>query len=325
MPGRGYGRGVRARERRALEAISTYVANVGATLDLRAIAATVGNATGAAGCAVHIAGESYVWGNGSESWVEHQVTYGGELQGVLALAPESVGKVPAVAAVLGAPFAVLRLATETDRLRRAGDALARQFIDDRWRATTEMEEERRTLERDLHDGVQHHLVALQLALGLVEESRDAIRERLPDLLTRLDTAERVLADTAAGVLPLALASDGLAVGLAAELANADVTLDVTGLRRRRAPEIEAAVYFSCLEAVNNAHKHAPGASVTVTVRDRPHGIEFAVTDTGPGFTESAKASGLHNLTARIEAVGGVIEIYSASTGTTILGRVPCPG
>ena len=106
-----------------------------------------------------------------EPWLEHVVTFGGEKQGVLAIAPESAGPLTAVAAMLGAPLALVRLTLETDRLRRDGDAAARELVDDRWRAAAEMEQERRGLERDLHDGAQHHLVALRMSLALVEHTR----------------------------------------------------------------------------------------------------------------------------------------------------------
>lgn len=314
---------MRATDRRATEAISAYLARVSGAPDAEAMASVIGAATRAAGCALSVADEQYVWGAGAGEWARYQVDFGGEPQGVLAVAPASVGPLPNLVAALGAPLLAVRFAVETERLRRAGDADARKLIDHRWRATVEMEQERRSLERDLHDGAQHHLVALRMMLALAEHSHEAIRERLPDLLTRLDTAERVLVDTAAGVLPLALADDGLAAGLAAELDDHDdVTLDIGDLRRTYSPVVEAAVYFTCLEAVNNAHKHAPGASISVKVGDSDRGLEFAVSDTGPGFADPAQAAGMHDLRSRITAVSGEINISSSSTGTTVSGYVP---
>lgn len=290
--------------------------------DPRALASAIGKAAEATGCALVVAGERYQWGTG-EPWLEHVVTFGGEKQGVLAIAPESAGPLTAVAAMLGAPLAVVRLTLETDWLRRSGDAAARELVDDRWRAAAEMEQERRGLERDLHDGAQHHLVALRMSLALVEHT-GGDPDRVADLLARLDTAERVLVDTAAGVLPVALVAHGLATALRAELAtHADVELDIEGLRRRYPSVVESAVYFVCLEAVNNAHKHAPGAWITVTARDHYRGLEFAVTDNGPGFVVSPTSSGLLNLTARASAVGGTVEVRSTpGAGTTVTGFVP---
>jgi signal transduction histidine kinase len=313
---------MRGRARRAIDVVAAYLAHDRQAPDPRTLAWLVGSATGAAGCVLTVAGERYRWGSGEGPWLEHLVRYGGEQQGILAVTPASIESLPAVAAVLGPPVAAVRLAAETDRLRRDGDAAARQLADDRWRAAVEMEHQRRALERDLHDGAQHHLVALRMALGLVEHAGGATPEMLAGLLTRLDTAERVLVDTAAGVLPITRA--GLVTALTAELGDhEDVTLDLGGLRRRYPLVVESAVYFACLEAVNNAHKHAPGAPVTVTARDHRLGLEFVVADTGPGFTGPVSGSGLHNLSIRVGAVDGNVEVRSTpGVGTTVTGFVP---
>jgi signal transduction histidine kinase len=312
---------VRGRARRAVDAVAAYLAHDKRAPDPRTLAWLVGSTTGAFGCVLTVAGERYRWGSGEGPWLEHPVRYCGEQQGVLAVTPASIGSLQAVAAVLGPPLAVVRLAAEADRLRREGDAAAHQLADDRWRATVEMEHQRRALERDLHDGAQHHLVALRMALALVEHS-GATNEGLAGLLTRLDTAERVLVDTAAGVLPITRA--GLAAALTADLgAHEDVTLDLGGLRGRYPLVVESAVYFACLEAVNNAHKHAPGAHTTVTARDHRLGLEFVVVDTGPGFAGPVSGSGLHNLSTRVGAVGGTVEVRSTpGLGTTVTGFVP---
>ncbi len=289
------------------------------------LAEVVGTAAGATGCALTVAGERHLWGADTGPWLEHAITYQGEDIGVLAIAP--TGPVDELAVAVAAPLAMIRLAAETDALRREGDAAARELIDDRWRAAAEMEAERRGLERDLHDGAQHHLVALRMSLGLLEHAvatGGGVRERVTDLLARVDNAERVLVDTAGGVLPIALVAGGLAAALTEELAShPEVLLDVTGLRRRYPAVVESAVYFVCLEAVNNSRKHAPGARVTVTVRDSYRGLEFTATDDGPGFDVAAAGSGLHNLSARASAVGGTVEIRSApGQGTRISGFVP---
>lgn len=314
-----YRRRVRARERRVIDAVA---ACLGTQPDPGALASVIGTVAGATGCALTFAGERYRWGDG-DTWFEHVVTYGGEPQGVLAIAPESAGPLPGVAAMLGLPLALARLEVVTDRLRREGDVAAHELVDDRWRAAAEMEQERRGLERDLHDGAQHHLVALRMSFALVEHAGGA-PDKVADLLARLDAAERVLVNTAAGVLPVALVTGGLAAALTAELASHDdVNLHIGGLRRRYPAVVESAVYFVCMEAVNNAHKHAPGAQITVTAWDGYRGLEFAVTDTGPGFVVSPKSSGLLNLRARAQAVGGSVEIRSTpGTGTSVVGLIP---
>lgn len=213
-------------------------------------------------------------------------------------------------------------------LRRADEITA-----SRRQATTEMDSERRGLERNLHDGAQHHLVALRLTVGLVEHELhaghpDKARQRVAALIGQVEQTQRALADTAAGVFPVTLAEHGLVPALTAELrdAGSSVTLDTTGLPpgRRFPLPVETAVYFTCLEAVNNARKHAPGATVTVTVRDGYRGLEFQVTDNGPGFEiESGPGRGLHNIADRAESVGGQTTIRSTpGKGTTVQGFIP---
>jgi signal transduction histidine kinase len=314
-------------ERQVVDAVAAQL-GVLAEPTPRALAELVGTATGAAACALTVADERHQWGDGPGPWFEHAITYDGELQGLLAITPESAaGPLPAVAAMLGAPIAVARLEIETDRLRREGDAAARELIDDRWRAAAEMEQERRGLERDLHDGAQHHLVALRMSLALVEHAiatGGGTHDQVGKLLERLEAAERVLLDTAAGVLPVELVNNGLTAALTTELAShTDVTLDIAELRRRYPAVVESAVYFTCLEAVNNAHKHAQGARITVSVRDSYRGLEFAVTDTGAGFDVSAATSVLRNLTVRASDVGGSVAVDSApGRGTQVTGFVP---
>lgn len=310
-------------ERRAVEAISNYLAHERGTPNLRTLAWLVGTALGATGCELTVADQRYLWGAGEGPWLRQPVRYAGQPQGIVAITPLTIGSIPAVVAVLGPAFATVRLAAETDSLRREGDNAVRRLVDDRWRAAVEMEHERRALERDLHDGAQHHLVALSMALALAEHSGDTTEEELKGLLDRLDTAEQVLINTAAGLLPGALDA-GLGAALTADFGgHDDVTLDLSDVGRRYPPVVESAVYFACLEAVNNARKHAPGAHITVTARDHPRGLEFVVSDTGPGFAGPVTSSGLHNLSTRITSVGGTVEIRSApGAGTTIMGFVP---
>ncbi|NYI86252.1 ATP-binding protein [Saccharopolyspora hordei] len=316
---------MRTRERRAAEAITAYLARDGRDPDPRELAQVVGTALGASGCALVVGDQRFQWGTG-DSWAEQDVEHGGAVCGVLALAPESLGPAPAVAAVLGAPVAVVRLALETDQLRRAGDAAARALVDERWRAAAEMEAERRGLERDLHDGAQHQLVALRMSLALAAHrvSAGGGRQHVEELVARLDDAEKVLVETAAGILPEVLATAGLAAALRTELDRHDVVaLDLAGLRRRYPTPVESAVYYIVLEAVNNARKHAPGARITVTAWDSYEGLAFSVADDGPGFAAAAPHAGLPNLTARAASVGGVVQVRSApGEGTTVSGVVP---
>jgi anti-sigma regulatory factor (Ser/Thr protein kinase) len=204
------------------------------------------------------------------------------------------------------------------------------------------------IERNLHDGAQHHLVSLRLAMGLVEHQVgcgefDQARDQLGQLATQISTAQAVLAETAAGVSTIMLSERGLVAALNADLSGGQPPIVVTSrgnVSGRRFPsEVEAAVYFCCLEAVNNARKHAPGAAVEVQICEVDGTLSFTVRDEGPGFAAgsaigaglgagpgaSSEGRGLRNVTARITSVGGKISIRSIpGVGTTIEGSVPVP-
>ncbi len=253
-----------------------------------------------------------------------------------------------IANSLGTVLQVSRLGMELERQLRAALAHAEDIAGSRRQAVAERDSERRMIERNLHDGAQHHLVSLSLAMGLLEHeigcgAFDQARDRLGQLTIQIGTAQAVLAETAAGVSSLMLSERGLVAALNADLSGGQPPILVTSrgnVSGRRFPsEIEAAVYFCCLEAVNNARKHAPGAAVEVQIREVEGTLRFTVRDEGPGFAaESASGSatgagssadfggrGLRNVTARITAVGGKISIRSIpGVGTTIEGSLPVP-
>jgi signal transduction histidine kinase len=241
-----------------------------------------------------------------------------------------------VADSLGAILQASRLGIELERQLRAALAHAEEIAVSRRSAVAEMDRERRAIERDLHDGAQHHLVTLRLALGLVEHEVssgqvDSARGRIAELTGKLDTAEAVLAKTASGVSSIVLAEQGLVSALRADLTGSTppVTVHADSAAELRFPaEVEAAVYFCCLEAVNNSRKHAGGAPVEVSVDVADGRLRFTVRDSGPGFTPSLSGSsgrGLRNLTARITGIGGTLRIESApGEGTVVHGQVPLP-
>ncbi|MFW3172966.1 sensor histidine kinase [Geodermatophilus sp. CPCC 206100] len=242
----------------------------------------------------------------------------------------------AVASSLGVALQATRAGIELERQLRAALAHATDIAAARRRAVAESDGERRRIERDLHDGAQHHLVSLSLGLGLVEHELatgrlEQARTGLHQITARIATVEELLTRTSTGVRSPVLAEAGLVAALEEDLGADDppVTLDAPrGLRFP--PEVDAAVYFCCLEAVNNARKHAPGAAVSVRLwvdRDR---LRFAVRDDGPGWDPSAGAPsqgrGMRNLAARVAAVGGQVDVRSApGAGTTVEGSVSLPG
>jgi len=311
--------------------MTSYVRELaGAPADPARLAEIVARAVGARACEVTSGTLKGSWGSDDGTWSDTPlIDFGGAVHGVLAVSPARIGALPKLAALLGPLCMVARHRDETDELRSSGDRAARALADGRWRAAVEMDNERRTLERDLHDGAQHHLVSLQMTVGLLEHALltsgiDGVATRAADLAAKLDAAQERTALTAAGMLPAALVSGGLRTALTAELASQDaVTLDVAVGVGRYPADVEAAVYFICMECVNNSVKHAPGAPVRVVVREQAGAVHFEVADAGPGFDTPSRTSGLQNLLTRAQTAGGRAVIRSsAGKGTVVRGFIP---
>jgi signal transduction histidine kinase len=198
------------------------------------------------------------------------------------------------------------------------------------RIVASADEARRRVERDLHDGAQQRLVLVGLKLGLAERQGEtdpaAAVASLKETRAELDVALDELRDLAHGIYPQVLESEGIAGALrdAVERTSILAELESDGCGRYPA-EIEAAVYFCCLEALQNAAKHA-GATAQTRIRlaDHDHTLEFEVSDNGGGFdSASGKGSGVQNMSDRIGALGGKVSITSArGAGTKIIGTVP---
>jgi signal transduction histidine kinase len=213
-----------------------------------------------------------------------------------------------------------------ENLRQANDDLQAS----RARIVATGDAERRKIERNLHDGAQQHLVALAVNLRLTRDMLGDDPEGAAEMLDALadavkDTIQE-LRDLAHGIYPPLLMDSGLpeALRAAANRSPLQVTVDADGLGRHPT-EVEAAVYFCCLEALQNAAKHAPEASVSVVVREEPGALRFEVTDDGPGFDVAAARSGhgYTNMSDRLGAIGGTVEWRSSpGAGTTISGTIP---
>jgi signal transduction histidine kinase len=229
-------------------------------------------------------------------------------------------------------FEAHRLGIELERQLRAVRAHAAGIAGSRRRLVAEMDAERRRIERDLHDGAQHHLVSLRLALGLAEHRiATGTREQAAAALDRvsglIDDAEAIMARTASGVTSPLLAEQGLVAALRSEL---EVAVTTRGDVDARLPDAVAeAVWFCCLEAVNNARKYAAGATLEVSVARLADRLEFGVHDDGPGWdmaaTTSSPGRGMRNVTARVRSLGGTVTVGSApGHGTRVDGWVPLP-
>ncbi|TDD96642.1 sensor histidine kinase [Jiangella asiatica] len=187
---------------------------------------------------------------------------------------------------------------------------------------------RRRIERDLHDGAQQHLVAMAVKLGLARRAVDGDVGALLDEL-RSDVQETLgeLRDLAHGIYPPLLREHGLGEALRNAASRATVpTMVEVGTDRRYGADVEAAVYFCCLEALQNAAKHAgDGASVVLEVGEEAGALVFEVRDDGTGFdpATAAQSHGFVNMRDRLGAFGGVLTVTSSrGAGTVVRGRLP---
>jgi signal transduction histidine kinase len=259
------------------------------------------------------------------------VTHQGELLGALAvsmpasdpLTPDQEKLLRDLAAQAGL---VLRNVALTADLR----ARLEELQASRQRLVAAQDQERRRLERNIHDGAQQQLVGLMVRLGLAENLAEkdpaAVKTMLADLKLSTQQALDDLRDLARGIYPPLLADKGLAVALQAQARKSTmpVRVEPDGVGRY-AQDAEAAVYFCVLEALQNAAKysHAAGAVVRLTAGEGE--LRFEVRDDGDGFDpqRTPRGSGLTNMADRLAALGGSIEIRSAAgQGTTVAGRIP---
>jgi signal transduction histidine kinase len=192
--------------------------------------------------------------------------------------------------------------------------------------------ERRRLERNIHDGAQQQLVALsvkaRLARGVAERDPGKTTELLGQIEGELQTALEDLRDLARGIYPPLLADKGLAAALEAQARKSPVPVTVESKGLGRYPqEVEAAVYFSCLEALQNAAKHAHASAVNVTLSQSNGHLTFRVADDGSGFDarSTGYGTGLQGIADRVGALDGDVAVSSSpGRGTTVTGRVEVP-
>ena len=200
----------------------------------------------------------------------------------------------------------------------------------RQRLVAAQDQERRRLERNLHDGAQQQLVALGVQLGLAQRLAAKDAPQIADLLQRLQgqTTEALddLRDLARGIYPPLLADQGLAAALTAQARKASlpVVVDSDGIGRYP-QEAEAAVYFCVLEALQNVAKYAGATNARVRLGVEGQELAFEVTDDGAGFDpeRTPMGSGLQNMADRLAALGGSLEVRSQpGAGTSVIGHVP---
>jgi len=220
------------------------------------------------------------------------------------------------------------LSLESGRLETELQSKIEALQRSRDRIVSAGETERRRIERDLHDGAQQRLMAIQVKLALAAEQTpdDDLAERLEAI--RLDVADAVeeLRTLSHGIYPSVLVERGVGDALRSIAMTAPLGIRIADDGLGRCPaSIETAIYFCALEAIQNTIKHAgPGARVAVVLRRGAGCVEFAISDDGVGIDGSrADGVGLVSMQDRIGAVGGDLEIVSSpGRGTTVRGTVP---
>jgi signal transduction histidine kinase len=188
--------------------------------------------------------------------------------------------------------------------------------------------ERRRLERNLHDGAQQRLVSLSLAIRLaqarISSDPGGADELLSNASVELALALQELRELARGLHPAVLADRGLGPALAslAERAAMPIELDVD-VEGRLPEAVEVAAYYVISEALANVAKYAHATSVQVRVLRTPDGLELEVADDGIGGADPTLGSGLRGLLDRVDALGGMLEVLSPpGRGTTIVATLP---
>ncbi|WP_053735974.1 sensor histidine kinase [Nocardia sp. NRRL S-836] len=218
----------------------------------------------------------------------------------------------------------------TTMLGRSHQTLLRQRVEEltstRAGVIEAIDDERRRIERDLHDGVQQRLVALGMLIGRARRMRG--EEQLQELLRQAhDTAAEAideLREVATRVYPAVLDDSGLDTALEVLAERSSVRVEIgNGLTGPPGTALETVIYFVVSEAVNNAAKHAGPSVVEVSLRQGPDGITVTVRDDGIGGADPG-GTGLSGLARRVKAVDGTFEVSSPPGGpTTVCARLPC--
>ena len=259
------------------------------------------------------------------------VVHGGQLLGAItlttrhreALPPEADRLVRDIAGHAGLVLRNLRLTAELQER-------VAELRDSRQRLVSAQDAERRRIERDLHDGAQQQLVAVKVRLSLARSDaedggNDELAASLAEVSGQLTEAIEALRELAHGIYPPRLAADGLVRALRSRSSFVPFELEVEGDIERQPPPVEAAVYFCCLEALQNASKYAAASQVRIDLSAADHTLRFAVVDDGVGFDPGAveRGAGTTNMLDRIDALGGELRITSSpGAGARVEGCVP---
>ena len=234
--------------------------------------------------------------------------------------------------MLDALTALVEAWLEHDRLVVGLAASRSELGESRERIARVADAERSRIERDLHDGAQQRLIMLRIKLSLAEDLLQTdpatAAEAVHELGLEIDLAVEDLRALAHGVYPSLLNDRGLGDALRGAALDSPLAVHIVASGVTRHPvEIETAVYFACVEAMQNANKHAAGATgLWISLREEDR-LRVEILDDGPGFVPPLEArGGLRNMRDRVEAVGGELTVYAApGRGTRIAFSVPSAG
>ncbi len=209
-------------------------------------------------------------------------------------------------------------------------ARAEELRGSRQRLVDAQDDERRRLERDIHDGAQQHLVALAVNLRLAQTLAGSSPDRAVAMLAQQEDAAGDAVDTLVslmrGIYPSLLAADGLVAALEAVATTSPVPVTVSAVGvDRLPPRVEAAAYFCCSEALQNVVKHARATRVVVDLSRSVDGaLVVSVADDGRGLPpgEAPAGTGLTNMRERVESLDGTLEITSSADGVRLVARMP---
>jgi signal transduction histidine kinase len=255
------------------------------------------------------------------TWIEHE----GRPLAVLVHDPSLRDEPKLVEAVAAAA----RLALVNARLHAEVRAQLETVQESRARIVTAQDEERRRIERDLHDGAQQRLVALALELrsaqrALGDQGDPDVDRLLATTADELQVAVEELRELAHGIHPGTLTQAGLASALEALAARMPIPVTVDAIAERLPPEIEATAYFVASEALANVVKHAHASHAAVRATRANATLVIEVSDDGVGGADTRAGSGLHGLADRVEAHGGRLSVDSVrDSGTRVVVEIPC--
>ena len=231
--------------------------------------------------------------------------------------------------LLAAATAAASMALENARLHAELRAQLAKVKESRARLVAAADDERRRIERNLHDGLQQRLVAIALDARsaqrrLGHDADPEVEHTLEALADETQVAIRELRELAHGIHPAVLTEGGLAAAFESLAGRVSVPVQVEAIDERFAPEVEAAAYFVASEALTNVAKHAHATCATLGARHDDSTLVIEVSDNGVGGASAARGSGLRGLIDRVEAHGGSLRIESDSgNGTRIVGEIPC--